>query len=185
MSLTQLRPPTPSHMSRAKQNMMNALLAGETASMCAKRFHCHIETVMNVINSAAFKIKRAEIEQRALDMRSQSIATQVQGTFEDASPDAAQTIVHIAGSSLDPKTRLDAAKEVLDRAGFVVVKKSIEKHVVLNVPEEVLAAVVKAAENANEVTEGQREIRQYVEGSKNGRKDELREAVVVETTVSE
>ena len=182
---TLLRPPVPGHMSRAKQNMMNALLAGDTATAVATRFHVHVEVVMRVINSPAFRIKKDEQERQLLNQRSMIIASRVQDTFESASPSAAECIVQIAGTSLDPKTRLDAAKEVLDRAGFVVVKKSIDKHIVLNVPEETLAAVVRAAENANEVTAGQQEIRAYVTGGKNGRKDEFRETVVVETTVSE
>ena len=165
--------------------MIDALLLGETATAVAKKYHCHVAVVMRLINSPAFKIKAEEQERRILNARSQVIATHVHDIFEQASPGAAGTIVSIASSATDTGTRLDAAKEVLDRAGFVVVKKSVERHVVVNVSEEMLAAVIRAAEGAGQTNETEKEILEYVEGGKDGSKDERGTEVVAETIVPE
>lgn len=167
-------PPVDQHaLSRTELDIMGQVLLGTPVTVIGKSYpHVQLATIEKLVCSPRFQNAKREIERRALENRNLQVAEQVRETFENGAPGAATELVNLSHHSEKEGIRLAASTEVLDRAGFQVVKREERRVAVVNISDETLAAVIRAAETSNEPDETEDKIMQYVEGELVGSEDE-------------
>lgn len=182
-ALKKLVPAEQTFLSRRELDILGQLLLGVGASVIAEEYHVKIETIMRLVRSDRFQLAKSELERKALENRNLGIAKKVHESFEEASPTAADRIINLAETAGNEGLKFEASKEILDRAGFQVVRKQETKHLSFNVSDKMLESLIKAIEGHGKPDPEKERILDYVESGK-GKFEPSRSAKTADKTTA-